>query len=140
MLNIDYTTDVNNVTADMLEGFFVGWPNPPSSAMHLKILQSSYRAVVAIDADMNRVVGFINAVSDGVLSAYIPLLEVVETHQGKGIGRQLVTRMLDECKDLYMVDICHDAELAPYYAQFGALQGHASIFRNYAAQSGKADG
>ena len=137
MLNIDYTTDVNNVTADMLIGFFVGWPNPPSPAMHVRILQNSYRAVVAIDTDMNRVVGFINAVSDGVLSAYIPLLEVLESHQGQGIGRKLVARMIEECKNLYMVDICHDAELAPYYAQFGARPSHASIFRNFAAQSGK---
>jgi len=45
--------------------------------------------------------------------------------------------MLEECKDLYMVDICHDAELTSYYAKFGARKSHGSIFRNYASQSGK---
>jgi len=30
-------------------------------------------------------------------------------------GNWLVRLMLKECKDLYMVDICHDENLIPYY-------------------------
>ncbi|MCL2571600.1 MAG: GNAT family N-acetyltransferase [Defluviitaleaceae bacterium] len=138
-MNIMYTKNINDVSADMLADFFKDWPNPPSPATHLQILQNSYRAFVAIDRDSNKVVGFINAISDGVLSAYVPLLEVVESYQGKGIGSKLVELMLDECKDLYMVDICHDKELAAYYSKFGASQSQASIFRNYSAQSGRAN-
>lgn len=138
-MTIEYTKCISGITEDMLTEFFVGWPNPPSSATHLKLLQNSYRAFVAIDKDCNKVVGFINAVSDGVLTAYIPLLEVIETYQGNGIGSELVKLMLAECNDLYMLDICHDAELVPYYKKFGASQSHASIFRNYAAQSGRMD-
>ncbi|MCL2604492.1 MAG: GNAT family N-acetyltransferase [Defluviitaleaceae bacterium] len=136
-MNILYTKDLTGITEDMLMGFFVGWPNPPGPTTHLKLLRGSYRAFVAIDKDCGKVVGFINAVSDGVLSAYIPLLEVVESHKGKGIGSELVRLMLEECKDLYMIDICHDAELTPYYARFGAYKSHASVFRNFDAQSGK---
>jgi len=75
-MKIEYTSNINSITPNMLTGFFAGWPNPPSPDIHLKILQNSYRAFVAIDRDINQVVGFINAISDGVLSAYIPLLEV----------------------------------------------------------------
>jgi len=135
-LNIEYTKDMSGITADMLTGFFAGWPNPPTAAAHLRILQNSYRSFVAIDRDAGKVVGFINAVSDEVLTAYIPLLEVVEDYQGKGIGNELVKRMLAEINNLYMVDICHDKELTSYYAKFGAYQSHSSIFRNYDAQSG----
>jgi len=117
--------------------YFVGWPNRPDAATHLRILQSSYRAYVAIDMDIGKAVGFINAISDGVLSAYIPLLEVLPDYQGRGIGGQLVRHLLDDLKDLYMVDIVHDKELAQYYAKFGAASGYASIFRNYNVQSGK---
>jgi len=135
-MNIEYKKGLIGITEDMLAGFFAGWPNPPNSSMHLKILQNSYCAFVAVDADSNRVVGFINAVSDGVLSVYIPLLEVIEPYKNKGIGSELVKLMLTECSDFYMVDICHDAELAPYYARFGACQGYSSLFRNFKAQSG----
>ena len=138
-MTIEYTKDLSGITESMMTAFFVGWPNPPSAEMHLKILRNSYCAWVAIDRDCNRVVGFINAVSDGVLTIYIPLLEVVKSYQGKGIGSALVKHMLVECENIYMVDICHDAELAPFYAQFRAYRGHASLFRNFVAQSGKCD-
>jgi len=136
-VNIKYTKDLSEITEDMLSGFFVDWPNPPSKATHLKLLKNSYCSFVAIDTDSNKVVGFINSISDGILTAYIPLLEVLPEYQGTGIGGELVKRLLDELKDLYMVDICHDEELTPYYAKFGAYPGYSSIFRNYDAQSGK---
>jgi GNAT superfamily N-acetyltransferase len=136
-MKIEFKNNLNGITEEMLSGFFKNWPNAPSAATHLKILRNSYRVIVAVDSECNKVVGFINAISDGVLSAYVPLLEVIDVYQGKGIGSELVNRIIEECGDLYMVDICHDAELTPYYARFGARQSHASIFRNFHAQSGK---
>ena len=136
-MKIEYTTDMSSITEDMLSGFFVGWPNPPSKTMHYKILLSSYCSFLAIDKDSKRVVGFINAISDGVLTAYIPLLEVLPEYQGKGIGNELVRQILEELNDLYMIDICHDKELSNYYAKFGAHQSYSSLFRNYNAQSGR---
>lgn len=74
-----YTASIEGVTPQMLHGFFVNWGNPPSPDAHLRILQGSYKTVLAIDEPANQVVGFINAISDEVLSAYIPLLEVLPT-------------------------------------------------------------
>jgi len=122
----------------MLTGFFVDWPNPPNSETHLKILNDSYCSYIAIDQDSKKVVGFINSISDGVLTAYIPLLEVLPEYQGKGIGRELTKLILAELKDIYMIDICHDEELISYYSKFGAHPSFSSIFRNYDAQSGRA--
>jgi len=136
-MDIEYIKDLSSINADMLAGFFVNWPNPPNNTTHMRVLTDSYCSFVAIDKNINSVVGFINAISDGVLSAYIPLLEVLPEYQGFGIGSKLVKCMLEELNDLYMIDICHDEELSEYYAQFGALPGNASIFRNYNAQSGK---
>ena len=136
-MNIEYKKDLNGITEDMMKGFFAGWLNPPSPATHLKILKNSYLFIIAVDKSANKVVGFINAISDGVLSAYIPLLEVIEPYKGKGVGSELVRRILEECDGLYMIDICHDAELAPYYTRFGAHRGNASLFRNFEMQSGK---
>ena len=135
-INIEYTKNLTNITENQLTDFFAGWKTPPDPSTHLKILQKSYRVYLAIDKDTHRVVGFINAISDGVLTVYIPLLEILKNYQGLGIGSKLVELMLDECKDFYMIDICHDVELTAFYKKFGAMQSCASIFRNFAMQRG----
>ena len=133
---IMYTSSPEGVTAEMLDGsFFVDWPNPPSPSGHLQILCGGYRVWLAIDTTVNKVVGFINAVSDGVLSAYIPLLEVLPEYQGMGIGSELVTRMLESLKHLYMVDVLCDQHLQKYYAKFGMHNATGSIMRNYDRQN-----
>ena len=133
----EYVTTVDGVTREMLSGFFVGWPNPPSPETHLNILRNSRFVVLAIDRETNRVAGFINAVSDGILSAYIPLLEVLPDYQGQKIGTELVKRMLDQCAGLYMVDATCDADLQRFYARCGMDRSTGVMTRNYEAQSGK---
>ncbi len=63
-------------------------------------------------------VGFVTAISDGVLSAFIPLLEVLPERQGEGIGTELVRRLLAELEDFYMVDLMCDPELETFYSRF----------------------
>ena len=118
-------------------GFFEGWPDPPSVHTHLRILKSSAEVVLAIDDTTNAPVGFITAISDGVLAAYIPLLEVLPPHRGRGIGRELVRRMLDRLDGLYMVDVVCDEDVFPFYERAGLRPYTAMIHRNYAAQSGR---
>jgi len=131
---IEYTTNLSLIDESMLHGFFVGWPNPPSPSSHMRILQGSYLVWLAIDAASHRVVGFINAISDGVLSAYIPLLEVLPGYQNAGIGKELVTRMLASLKDMYMVDLLCDEKLQGYYAKLGMHSATGAFVRNYERQ------
>ncbi len=139
-MTIRYYNDVRGVNPDQLRGFFVGWPDPPSPATHLRLLLGSYRAVLAFDETTGQVVGFITAVSDGILSAYIPLLEVLPAYQGSGIGQTLVQMMLDQLRHLYMVDLTCDAGLKPYYERFGMTEGLAMLTRRYGCQSGEITG
>ncbi|WP_195572461.1 GNAT family N-acetyltransferase [Paenibacillus sp. 1001270B_150601_E10] len=132
-----YTTSLEGIIPDMLEGFFVDWPNPPSPATHLQLLQQSYKVVLAVDDSTNQVAGFITAVSDGVLSAYLPLLEVLPAYQHQGIGGELVRTMLKELEDLYMIDLMCDQPLQAYYKKLGMFPASGMIVRNYNAQSGK---
>jgi ribosomal protein S18 acetylase RimI-like enzyme len=90
---IRYLSATGGIRPDQLEGFFEGWPSPPTPQTHLTIMRGGYRVVLALDEDSDVVVGFITAVSDGVLAAYIPLLEVLPSYRRRGIGRELVTRM-----------------------------------------------
>lgn len=133
---IDYTRDVNEIGACELVGFFEGWPSPPDAATHLRMLRGSFEAIVAVDGESGQVVGFITAISDGVLSAYIPLLEVLPEFRGRGIGRELVRRMLERLEDLYMIDVVCDESVLPFYEALGLRRGHAVMQRNYARQSG----
>ncbi len=118
MADVVYTTDVTNLSAADLEGFFVDWPVRPSGERHLELLRGSRHVVLARDGEGGRVLGFVTAISDGVLSAFVPLLEVLPERQGEGIGTELVRRLLADLEGLYMVDLMCDPELAPFYRRF----------------------
>lgn len=102
-----------------LVGFFEGWPTPPAPERHLALLRGSSHVVLA--EEEGRIVGFVTAISDGVLAAYIPLLEVRRECRGKGVGSELVRRMLAELEGCYMVDVVCDPELVPFYERFGLV-------------------
>ena len=121
-MEITYTDDLSALTEGHLGAFFVGWPAAPSPAQHLAVLRGSHRAIVARDAAPGadgRVVGFITMISDGVLTAFIPWLEVLPGYQGRGIGSELVRRILEGAERFYSVDMLCDEPLQQYYGRFG---------------------
>lgn len=129
IMPITYTDKVDSLNADQLQGFFAGWPKHPDSETHLEILRRSYAAWIALDQD--RCVGFINALSDGVFYAYIPLLEVLPEYQGQGIGTELVRRMLGTLEHMYAIDLVCDEPVAPFYEAIGFDRCVGMIKRNY---------
>ena len=133
---IVYIDSVEGINPDQLHGFFVGWPNPPSPQTHLKLLASSDKIMLAVDGETGHVVGFITAISDGLLSAYIPFLEVLSPYRGQGIGQELTRRMLDKLNGLYMVDLLCDPALQPFYARLGMKAASGMMLRKYERQSG----
>ena len=133
---IIYIDELHDVSPVQLTGpFFVGWPNPPAPDAHLRILHGSSEVVLAVGEDTGQVVGFINALSDGVMSAFIPLLEVTPEYQGQGIGTELVRRMLDKLNHLYAIDLMADESVHPFYERFGMMRLSGLALRNYARQS-----
>ena len=128
---IKYQTTIENITPDKLIGFFVGWPNPPSSETLLESLKNSGKIVLAIDSETNMVIGFINAVTDNTLAAYIPLLEVLPEYQKRGIGAELVKRILNQLENLYMIDLVCDENMNSFYEKFGFNKMNSQIIRNF---------
>jgi GNAT superfamily N-acetyltransferase len=126
---VDYTTSLDGVAPDDLEGFFEGWPSPPSPAQHLEILRGSDHVVLARAGGGGAVVGFVTAISDGRLSAFIPLLEVLPSHRGQGVGTELVRRLLGDLDHLYAIDVVCDDELRPFYERFGMVPLRAMALR-----------
>ncbi len=137
---IRYLDTAEHLPPEQLRGFFVGWANPPSTETHLRILTSSAHVALAKDDQANRIVGFATAISDGTLAAAIPLLEVLPAYQGRGIGTELLRRILDATAGLYMTDLTCDPDSVGFYQRFGLDRAAAMIRRSYHAQSGQSSG
>ncbi|PYE47738.1 GNAT family N-acetyltransferase [Paenibacillus barcinonensis] len=120
-------------------GFFDGWPNPPSASTFLKMLEQSYAIELAVDEQTGNVVGFIQAISDGILSAYIPLLEVLPDYKAQGIGSALVQRMLERLQGLYMIDLLCDPEVQTFYERQAMQKATGMCIRHYSNQAGYID-
>ena len=117
---IRYATTTHGIEQrHLMGGFWKDWPDPPSPRMHLRILEAADEIVLAIDADTKNVVGFITALTDDIQSAYLPLLEVLPDYRRRGIGSELVKRLLARLGELYMVDLVTDPELVPFFERFG---------------------
>ena len=138
-VSIVYLESADTLELNQLGGFFVGWTNPPTTATHLRLLQNSAEVVLALDQEADQVVGFVSAITDGVLTAYIPLLEVLPEYQKRGIGRELMRRMLTRLDKFYMVDLLCDAPLQPFYESVGMQPATGMLKRNYERQSGAVD-
>jgi len=134
---IRYQDDLDGIATEDLSGFFANWPNPPDLQTHRRILEGSDEIVIAIDDETQAVAGFITAITDGVLAAYIPLLEVRPACQGRGIGRELTRRMIAKLTGFYMIDLLCDRNLEEFYEPLGMRAGFGMMIRNYDCQSGR---
>jgi ribosomal protein S18 acetylase RimI-like enzyme len=126
---IEYSSEISSLSPADLKDFFVEFTNKPSLVKRLQILKNSDYVIIAKEGE--KLVGFINAVSDKTFSAYIPLLEVLHEYRGNGIGSELVKQMLDMLKNYYMIDICCDESLEKFYKKFNMLKLSAMVLRNY---------
>jgi len=134
---IRYTESLDGVTAEMLDGFFTGWRSPRTPKEHLAILRGSDRVILAIDEEENRVVGFATALTDGVQAAFIPLLEVLPDAQRRGIGTELMHRMLAGLRSIPCVDLSCDPDLQPFYERLGMARSVGMILRRDAGSAQK---
>lgn len=127
---ITYQTGLENLEPSSLgEGFFEGWSNPMSQDKHFQVLKNSSHIVLAMDGE--KVIGFINALSDGVHAAFISLIEVLPAYRGYGIGSQLMHRMLEELKPYSCIDLMCDPPLQDFYEHFSMLRSHGMVIRKY---------
>lgn len=130
MDGVTLSFDTDGLEADDLDGFFVGWPDPPTNVERLAILHAAQQVVIARDVK-GRVIGFATAITDGCFAAYVPLLEVLPEHQGSGIGSFVVTTLLDRLHECYMIDLVCDDDVVPFYERLGGTRLNAVAWRNH---------
>jgi GNAT superfamily N-acetyltransferase len=74
-----------------------------TSAQLNDVIQKSYFAVCAYDGD--ELIGFGRIVSDGILYAMVYEMIVNPAYQGKGIGKEILNRLIQKCKNENIRDI-----------------------------------
>lgn len=109
----------------------MGWPVSPVEDKFRSVLTHAPYVELAIDG--NRLIGFVYAHTDGEISAYVPLLEVLPDYQRRGVATELVTRLLARLAHFYMVDLTCDDDMLPFYARFQLLKTNALMRRTAGA-------
>ena len=128
---IIYCDTKDKISEEQLKGFFVDWKKPLTAEQHYKLLCGSTYFVVAVDDEVNQVIGYITALSDGTNSSFIPLLEVLPNYQGKGIGTRLMKEILLKLQDIPNVDLTCDIKLQSFYERFKMLKSNGMILRKF---------
>ncbi len=82
-------------------------------------LMTSFFHIAVYDED--QLVGYVDSVSNGVTDAYIQDLIVRPDYQGKGIGTDLMKKMIASLKEkhIYMISVIFEESLKPFYDRFG---------------------
>ena len=87
--------DTHDIDLDQLTTLFnsVGWERRTADRARLaQLVRGSMFVVSAWDGD--RLVGFARAISDGATNAYISTEAVLPEYQKRGIGREVMQRLL----------------------------------------------
>lgn len=107
-------------TADNLEQLFlsVNWLSGKYPVRLKKALDNCETVITAWKDDM--LIGLVNAIDDGELTAYVHYLCVNPEYQGIGIGGELLHRVKEKYKDyLYIILIAENEGLIRYYQKNG---------------------
>ena len=93
---------VNSAPTEAVVGLYRAgkwWREDPTQrAVIPEMIRGSFCFLVAREPD-GRIVGMGRVISDGVSDAYIQDVVVVEAYRGRGIGREIVRRLTERCRE-----------------------------------------
>lgn len=116
---IEYRTDKTFEEHQLKELFeSVGWLSAKYSARLVKALANSDTVISAWDN--NQLIGLINALDDGELTAYAHYLLINPQYQKMGIGTELLSRLKKRYEGyLYLILIAENSDLVAFYKKAG---------------------
>lgn len=124
--------DGHDVDLDQLAHLFVtaGWPHRAADRTKLALLVSrSFYVSTAHDGD--RLVAFARALSDGVSNAYISTVCVLPEYRGRGIGREVMRRMVEREGGSAIRWVLHArTAVHPFYALNGFVEATEMLWRD----------
>lgn len=116
---IDYR-ETRVFSSSQLQELFlsVGWISGNYPARLEKAINNSDTVISAWDG--SELVGLINAIDDGELTAYAHYLLINPNYQGMGIGKELVYRLKKRYEGyLYLLLIAEDKKNISFYEHYG---------------------
>jgi len=108
----------------------LGWNSLNLSSDDLKqMCNQSWYAIYAFKDQ--KLVGMGRIISDGVITGIICGLCVLPSYQSKGIGKEMLNRMIDHCEQNRIIPqlLCTE-NLEPYYESFGFRKFTVGMTRN----------
>jgi len=128
---VDWSDDLNSVDWEELSALYRVAPLGDKKPADLKrsFSNSLYRCFVREDA---RLVGVGRALADGVDCAYICDIAVLPSHQGTGLGKQIVGRLVELSRGHRKVILYAVPGKEPFYRKFGfkRMTTAMAIFEN----------
>jgi ribosomal protein S18 acetylase RimI-like enzyme len=121
-MSIEYM-DIKNMDIENLEQLFlsVNWDSGKYPEKLKIALENSHKVFTAWDG--TQLVGLINCLSDGIMTAYFHYLVVKPEYHGKGIGKRLMGLMLDYYKDYARKVLISYDEAKGFYDKCGFEAG-----------------
>ena len=118
-MEIIYRRDRSYSADDVKELFLsVDWLSGNYPERLKKALDNCETVITAWDD--SKLVGLINVIDDGELTAYVHYLCVNPEYQGLGIGGSLLRQIKEQYKEyLYIILIAENKELIKYYTKNG---------------------
>ena len=131
MPRVDWSDDLNSVDWEELSALYRVAPLGDKKPADLKrsFSNSLYRCFVREDG---RLVGVGRALADGVDCAYICDIAVLPSHQGTGLGKQIVGRLVELSRGHRKVILYAVPGKEPFYRKFGfkRMTTAMAIFEN----------
>jgi GNAT superfamily N-acetyltransferase len=112
-----------------------GWWKEEMDASRINdLIQGSFLFAVAIDTSTGRTVGMGRVISDGIADAYIQDLVVQGDRRSWGVGRMILTRLLEECKSrkITWIGLIAEPGKEEFYGPLGfePMPGHMPMLYN----------
>jgi len=118
-MNIKYT-EQKVYTQQQVQDLFksVDWISANYPERLMKALNNCETVITAWDDE--QLVGLINAIDDGELTAYVHYLCVRPEYQSKGIGKKLIEQVKEKYNEyLYLILIAENDSLVNFYEKNG---------------------
>jgi ribosomal protein S18 acetylase RimI-like enzyme len=134
-VSLEWTDALERVDWEELSALYRAAPlgDKPGAILRTAFSNSRFRCFVFDDG---RLVGAGRAVADGVDVSYICDIAVLPSHQGTGLGKQIVGRLVELSRDHKKILLYAVPGKEPFYRRFGFLRMKTAmaIFANQAQQ------
>ena len=126
MKNIQYKTTKNFSESELKELFLsVNWSSGNYPEKLVKAMENSSSVFSAWNGD--KLVGLINILDDGIMTAYAHYLLITPEYQHIGIGENLIKLVAEKYKDyLRIILIAYDKEIG-FYEHCGFTVGEEKV-------------